>query len=714
MICRYLDATLEEQVVAAFECHLNDCAECLFLLQTQTTDTGPEPWMPLLGHLVPATTRTAETLDGYFADGAAARIETARVPSVPPLSSLRYRCINLIGSGGTGDVWEARDQVLGRSVALKFLKHSVGNANGTQRLMQEAHALARLSNPHIVSVHEVQHFSGIPAIVMELVPGPSLAQYLRGRPCPPAEVAVMLEQLCQAVDHAHSLGVIHRDLKPSNVLLKPRHYSHSDADEVCPRLSDWHPKIADFGVAHISDQPTLTLPGQRLGTPGYMAPEQVNADVDKIGPATDVYGLGAILYELLTGRPPFKTSDPALTMAMILTSEPVPPRSLVQDIPRDLETICLKCLRKEPDSRYRDAEALRNDCLAFLNNRPISARPVSRPRQLLTWVRRHPAESAALITGFALLVSVTAGSLLNAHLSDKLTAQAQEKVRLLEETHSLKQQQQESVRSKFHQLLQTHHHFLQILGDAPRLQTIGVEGLRSQILDSAAGFAQSYIEMLDQKIEAGEHPTPTEIGIATDYLDLAFRAGARVDFTRQLPQLHKFIEGFDAQAIPPWDLLELKLRLESLNALMAIHEGKHVLAGQLHLKIADLIDQQLLIRNLAAHERVERLHVKLGMLMNALTAFLTANRSDLALQAVEIAENTTNQLMAAAPENQHWLAVFLQVRLRKSQLLPQADAARLAGDTLEQFRNVLWTSPQNAETAREVQIQLARLQNPTR
>lgn len=722
LLAGYLDATLDDKMAAAVEAHLNHCTECLVLLRGNHEEREPEAWLQLLRKqasvLGPQITAPLFRRDASTEKKPAVPIDVAgcieHSPAEesprPRVSALRYTCIRRLGSGGSGDVWEAWDELLGRAVALKFLKNAAAPLMETHRFMQEATALARLSHPHIVSIHELQNLKGIPVLVMELVPGPTLAQYLQGRPCPPIAAAALLEQLCQAVEHAHRLGVIHRDLKPSNVLLKPIPNAATPNDGDGLELGRWCPKIADFGLAHITDLPTLTLPGQRLGTPSYMAPEQVSANPEKCGTAADIYGLGAILYELLTGRPPFASSDPALTMAMILREDPLPPRALVHDIPRDLETVCLKCLSKEPHRRYRDASALRDDCLAILHNRPISARPESRPRRWLAVARRYPAESTAIIASFALLMTITAAALRNSHLSEKLSGEAREKVKLLEKTQSLQQQKQESVHSKFDELLRTHHNVLQLLGDATNPQPIDPEALRSQIRQSAAQLSTPYIELLDQRIAAGHQLTPSEVRLALDYLDIACRAGANVDFANRIPVLTRLTENLALNTVSPWELLEVKLRLENLNALHALQLGQHLQSGQAHLRMAEIIDQQILTYQPGDPAQIERFHVKTAMLMNAIAAFHAGNHLEPALHASDLTEQATNQLIATDPGNQDWLTLLLQVRLVKSQYLPPADAAKLANDTVEQFQNIRWDSPQNAEKARQLQIQLARLQ----
>ncbi len=272
-------------------------------------------------------------------------VQTGSTLAVAPSRSFRlvpgYTLLEQLGAGGMGVVWKARQDGLGRLVALKRL-HSAGadSSEAMARFRREAKSIARLRHGTIVQVYEVGEQDGEPYLAMEYVGGGTLAQKLAAGPLPPTQAAALVETLARAMHHAHELGIIHRDLKPSNVLL----------DE------SGTPKISDFGLAKQLNEATAhTQSGAILGTPSYMAPEQAGGGQTAIGPAADVYGLGAILYETLTGRPPFRGPTALETLAQVREREPVPPRQLQPGVPRDLQTICLKCLHKEPRRRYRSA-----------------------------------------------------------------------------------------------------------------------------------------------------------------------------------------------------------------------------------------------------------------------------------------------------------------------------------------------------------------------
>jgi tRNA A-37 threonylcarbamoyl transferase component Bud32 len=301
-----------------------------------------------------------------------------------------------LGRGGMGVVYKARQTKLNRLVALKMVRAGgTASTEELERFRLEAEAVAALQHPNIVQIHEVGEVDGQPFFALEFVEGGSLAERLRGGRLSSRQAAVLVRTLAQAVQHAHDKGVVHRDLKPANVLLMP-----SAGEELGT------PKITDFGLAKRLDDPgSHTRTGVVIGTPSYMAPEQARGQSGTIGPACDVYALGVILYECLTGRAPFAGKEAMDVLYRVMSEEPLSPRRLNAKVSRDLETICLKCLEKDPKRRYASAADLAADLTSFVEFEPIRARPPGLAGRAMRWARRRP---AALLTGLV-IVLVMAG-----------------------------------------------------------------------------------------------------------------------------------------------------------------------------------------------------------------------------------------------------------------------------------------------------------------
>jgi len=307
-----------------------------------------------------------------------------------------YELLEEIAAGGMGIVYRARQVSLNRFVAVKMiLRGTLATDEDVKRFRSEAEAAASLQHPGIVAIHEVGLHEGQHYFSMDYVDGVSLAELLREEPLAARKAAEYVREATDAVHYAHQQGTLHRDLKPSNILIDRQ----------------GRVRITDFGLAkRISDNSDLTLTGQILGTPSYMPPEQASGKRSLLGAASDVYALGAVLYELLTGRPPFRGESPADTLRQVETLDPVSPRLLSPAVPRDLETICLKCLEKEPHKRYGTAELLADDLERYLDGRPIIARPISQVARGWRWCRRNslPATTGALAAGLLFAVAAVA------------------------------------------------------------------------------------------------------------------------------------------------------------------------------------------------------------------------------------------------------------------------------------------------------------------
>ena len=277
---------------------------------------------------------------------------------------------------------------------------------GLARFRAEAEAVAKLLHSNIVQIYETGEHEGRPYFSLEFVDGGSLDQRLRESPTSPRSAARLVETLARTMDVAHQRGIVHRDLKPANILLakldsQSSMIRHRDLDSSSSPGDHWSrntvPKIADFGLAkRVDEDSSQTQSGTILGTPSYMAPEQASGRNREIGPAADIYSLGAILYELLVGRPPFKASNPIDTVRQVIEQEPVPPRQLEPRVPHDLETICLKCLEKDPARRFRSAAELADDLRRFVDDEPIRARPTPAWERAWKWGKRRKAVVALL------------------------------------------------------------------------------------------------------------------------------------------------------------------------------------------------------------------------------------------------------------------------------------------------------------------------------
>jgi serine/threonine-protein kinase len=344
----------------------------------QPASDGPSATMSCVG---PVVAEPTPTMDGSSATSDELDFSLAATPDTETGSNRHivagYEILGELGRGGMGVVYKARQRGLNRLVALKMI---LGGAHvgATQlaRFQVEAEAVARLQHPNIVQIHEVGEHDGMPYFSLEFVNGSPLDKKIGGKPQPAREAAQLTETLARAIYFAHQQGIIHRDLKPANVLM----------------TRDGIPKITDFGLAkRLEEESSVqTQSGTILGTPSYMAPEQARGDVRLVGPPSDGYALGAMLYALLTGRPPFQGSTPMDTVLKVTRDEAVPPTRLRPDIPADLETICLKCLQKEPEKRYSNCFELAEDLHRYLTGEPIKARPVGPAERLWRWCRRNP------------------------------------------------------------------------------------------------------------------------------------------------------------------------------------------------------------------------------------------------------------------------------------------------------------------------------------
>ncbi len=348
--------------------------------ETRSADRLPDS--PAPDATPPRMTRNTGAISTGLTPG-----ESREYPEVPG-----YEILGVLGHGGMGVVYRARQLKANRLVALKMIR-AVEHASPHERVrfQIETEAVARLQHPNIVQLHEVGDVRGQPYFSLEFCDGGTLTEQLKKKRPSPREAVELIETLARAMHHAHLRGVVHRDLKPGNVLL----------------TADGTPKITDFGLAkRIDDEARdVSKSGAVMGTASYMAPEQAAGKVRDTGPAADVYALGALLYECLTGRPPFEGPQ-LVVLVSVMSEEPAPPSRLAPKVPRDLETICLKCLSKEPARRYASAEELANDLRRYQADEPIRARPVGAAERAVKWAKRRPAMAGLLVVILAALVGL--------------------------------------------------------------------------------------------------------------------------------------------------------------------------------------------------------------------------------------------------------------------------------------------------------------------
>jgi hypothetical protein len=437
--------TLDPAAIERVATHLDTCPTCLEALEALADDD-------FVGRLRSASAGspgTGETEVDLRIAALALRRDTRSSGPQPPAGSEwpalpgdvgPYVILREVGRGGMGVVYQARHRELGRLVALKMILAGQFASEGQrQRFRREAELAARVQHPQVVQVFEVGLHDGRPYLAVEWVDGGTLAERLGEDPWPQRDAAALVEQVALAIDAAHRQGVVHRDLKPANILL-----AAAPAEGAPGRLSGRIPKVADFGLARaIEAESDLTSSGAALGTPEYMPPEQ--AAGRRPGPAGDVYALGAILYRLLTGRPPFRGDSAVAVLEAVATKEPIEPRRLRAGLARDLDTITLKALEKEPHRRYQSARALADDLRRYLDGRPVLARPPTAAETLAKWARRRP--DFALLSAALLAVTLAAFAGMTALWRDAVAARDRESVTAAEALRNAESERRARYRS---------------------------------------------------------------------------------------------------------------------------------------------------------------------------------------------------------------------------------------------------------------------------
>src|SRR5262245_7662360 len=472
-------------------------------------------------------------VDGATAAFHQAALEAAPKPITKGASFGNYELLEPIAKGGMGIVYKARQRNLNRIVAIKMiLAGQFADQEDINRFYAEAEAAAALSHPNIVAIHEIGETAGQHFFSMDFIEGQSLSALIHENPVSPRRAAEFMITISETMQFAHESGVVHRDLKPANVLLDKRQ----------------RPLITDFGLAkQVSNTSQMTMAGSIVGTPSYMPPEQAAGKLDEIGPWSDLYSLGAILYELLTARPPFRASSPFETIRQVLETEPPSPRLLNPNVPKDLETICLKCLQKERTRRYGSAQELADELKRFLRGEPIHARPISQVARFWRLCKRHPLTSSSIAAALVLLMAIPV--ITTAAYIRISSALAQEKIAKAKAIRSNKKTKQ-AINDLF-----------TMVSEDTLLNQPGAQAVRRKLLEKA----RIYYEELGQD---NQDDPELAVELADSYFRLgriAFMLGALDDAEKSYVEAKRAQEKLLAEK--PNDLERLKALSDTLTFL---------------------------------------------------------------------------------------------------------------------------------------------------
>jgi CubicO group peptidase (beta-lactamase class C family)/tetratricopeptide (TPR) repeat protein len=604
------------------------------------------------------------------------RSDEPATPGEPEITRIRYfgdyEIVGEIARGGMGVVFEARQVSLNRRVALKMiLAGQLADEVDVRRFYTEAEAAANLDHPGIVPIFEVGQHQGQHYFSMGFVEGPSLSQRLAAGPLPAREAAELIRRVSEAIDYAHRRGVIHRDLKPANILLD----------------RGVNPRVTDFGLAKkVQGDSGLTGSGQIMGTPSYMPPEQAGSRRGDIGPAADVYALGATLYALVTGRPPFQAATAMDTVLQVIGDEPVPPRRLNAAVERDLETISLKCLEKDPARRYSSAEALGEDLGRYLAGEPILARPVTAWERAGKWARREPAIAGlaaslilALIAGFAAVTGqwFRAEALRDTAEGRRIDADTQRR-----EAEDRRQQAEANFALARAAVDDFHTRVSQ-----SRLREIpGLSSLRLELLGSARGF---YDEFLRRK---GDDPG-LRFGLSAAQLRVA-QIGAELDGRRAAgPAYRQALASYEALAREQPDDATVKAGLADCLRGLA-------LAGPEGTSSRSLLERAQRIRAALARAQPESAETQLALARIEIDLAEEIRLADFPREALgwyEQARDIEQELVGARPDDPERLSTLGDTLGRMAQVLDRvgspAEASMLRREAIEYLREARDRAP---------------------
>jgi serine/threonine-protein kinase len=582
--------------------------EATFLHEKAVGRTDPNSTIDLSSRKANSdTAEVAPSVLGQTIDSTAARASDTsfEVGAVPGAG--RYEILGELGRGGMGVVYKARQKGLNRLVALKML---LAGAHADDILLQrfntEAEAVARLQHPNIVQIYEVGQMDGVPYFSLEFVDGQGLNKKLGGKPQPFREAAELMMVLARAMHYAHEHHIIHRDLKPGNILL----------------TSAGVPKIADFGLAkRLEGDISQTRSGTLMGTPSYMAPEQARGEIHNIGPAADTYALGAMLYEMLTGRAPFIAAGVMETVMKVLKEEPVPPSQLRAKLPPDLETVCLKCLQKEPHRRYESAGALADDLDRYLAGEPILARPVGTAERLWRWCRRNPRVAALTAGIFSLLVAGVVGLAVGVIMIAKEKNKKEEERRAADEARRNAVEAQELAEKQTLLALESIRTLVREvqdqIGDNP-----GTQRLKLKLLETALDSLEKVPENDETWRLLGQITLGAYVKVGETYLQLGDSEKAIKNFEKARDVIEKTVgrepQGDVAQAnLAAVNVTLAKMNLEfrrDIKAALAHHEEALKIRRELNgRQLSDKLDPVKMKKALAeSYQLVGVMHLKLG------------------------------------------------------------------------------------------------------
>jgi serine/threonine protein kinase/tetratricopeptide (TPR) repeat protein len=575
--------------------------------------------------VLPGRRSSGETADTKAQAGRAGVPHDKRVSAkIPEVAG--YEILAVLGRGGMGVVYKARQIGLNRLVALKMILGG-GHAAATDRgrFETEALAVAKLQHTNIVQVFEVGECDGLPFFSLEYLDGGSLQDKLDGKPLPPRVAAAVVEQLARAMQYAHANGIVHRDLKPANILLKV----HDNAEAVTQSLSEhssltgprpvqlpYTPKITDFGLAKdLKTDSGLTGTGAIMGTPSFMSPEQAEGKTKEIGPPTDIHALGAILYDALAGRPPFLGADPMATIMQVRMMEPVPPSRWQPGLPRDLETVCLKCLEKSPARRYPTAGDLADDLHRFLDGEPVHARPTSWLEKGWKWAKRRPTAAALIALSALVLVGSTVAAAAfaqwqhqRAEMEHELRTDAETARNLARVKERLANQESDRANANYHAARDAMDAFLTRVGDERLRLEPRTERLQAQLLDSALKFYDRFL-----KTEDGAEPAVRrEAGWAYQRAGrVREMLGKRTEAIAAYREAVRLFAALAAQEqVNPLDLKGLADSYRQLTIALEA-DNQRAAADEAYAKAKEVLDQLV-----AAAPRLPIYRIELASLLN--------------------------------------------------------------------------------------------------